>query len=139
MADTPPIWQNRETIWRIARLWLVVLALGIAAIGILFSLQQARSFTDRIRLEVEAQAARIAQDARARFDRQLVGITKQASEAVAQGRIDAWLATSSLPGWTNGVFTWDGMYLSVLVPPSETGDKLESLLVLTQGVIAHTV
>ncbi len=133
MADTPPIWQNRETIWRVARLWLVVLALGMAAIGILFALQQAKSFTQRIRQEAEAQAARVAQDARGRFDQQLQAFMKQAARAVAQGRIDTWLATSRMPGWADGVFTWDGAHLLVLVPPSETGDKLESLLVLTQG------
>jgi len=84
MADSPPIWQNRETIWRVARLWLVVLALSMAAIGILLALLQARSFTDRIRQEAEAQATRVAQDARNRFDQQLQAVTRQAAKAVAQ-------------------------------------------------------
>jgi len=133
MADTPRIWQNRETIWRVARLWLVVLALGMAAVGILFALLQARSFTDRIRQEVEAQAARVAQDARNRFDQQLRATMQQAAKAVAQGRVDPRQAISGVPGWADGVFAWDGARLSVLVPPSETRDRLEALMTLTQG------
>ncbi|MCH7840512.1 MAG: hypothetical protein IID38_09815, partial [Planctomycetes bacterium] len=52
--------RNRRLIWRIAGLWMVVLALGLALIGMFLALQQTRSFTVRLMAQAEALAAHVA-------------------------------------------------------------------------------
>ena len=135
MGDSPRIWKNRETIWRIARLWLVVLALGIAAVGIFIALLQARSFASRVRAQLEAEAARIANDARSELDdhlhRVLNGATVRAVRIgpnAEQSGAPESPGIADAPGWVDGVFSWDGSALAVLVPPSETGEALASLI-----------
>ncbi len=127
MADSPHIWKNRETIWRIARLWLVVLALGIAAIGIFFALLQAKSFASRVREQLEAQAARVANDARVRFDQQLSDIMDRVTNRVIHGGAAYDTDASNLPPWVDGVFLWEKGSLVVLSPPSETDQKRSAL------------
>lgn len=126
MADSPHIWKNRETIWRIARLWLVVLAMGIAVIGIFLALLQARSFASRVRDQLEAHAARVANDARVRFDQQLTEVLDQAA-IVAAGDGTAGSDQLSTPTWLDGLFTWDGHTLEVIQPPSDPVPDLTGL------------
>ncbi len=127
MADSPHIWKNRETIWRIARLWLVVLALGIAVIGIFFALLQAKSFSSRVREQLEVQAARVAHDARNQFDQQLSDVLDRVTAQIAHKETTIGTEMSNLPGWVDGIFSWDGTSLVALAPPSETGTPLANL------------
>jgi len=136
MAESPPIWKNRETIWRISRLWLVVLALGMAVVGISFALMQARSFTGQIRQAAEAQAARIAQDARTRFDQQLSTLTRELAAGAARSHSRPWMPPVALPDWVDGVLFWNGTRLITLTPPDENGAELDALLELTESCLA---
>jgi len=127
MPETPPIWKHRDTIWRISRLWLVVLALGMAVVGISFALIQARSFTGQIRQAAETQAAGIAQDARTRFDLQLSSLTRELADSVADRYPRPWMPPVALPPWVDGILLWNGTRVVVLTPPTETGKVLDDL------------
>lgn len=136
MPETPPIWKHRDTIWRISRLWLVVLALGMAVVGISFALLQARSFTGQIRQAAETQAAGIAQDARTRFDLQLSSLTRELVESVLDSQARPWIPPVTLPAWVDGVLFWNGSSVVVLSRPKETGQALDELLKQAASVLS---
>jgi signal transduction histidine kinase len=99
---------------------MVVFALGLALVGMIQALHQARSLTHRLMAPAEAQAARIAETALDQFE----GLVSAALDAVAEHlRGDAskpWVAPRGFPRWLDGVFVWDGSQLNVLTTPSIT-------------------
>ena len=118
--------------WRIAGLWMVVLAVGLALVGVVLAIFQARSFTQSLIAQTQAQAQQLADRASDLFERQLVdGLGLFARPMPLRGRPASELG-SLLPSWFDGVYAWDGRDLSVVAAPTAsepgTGDQLRGLL-----------
>lgn len=113
---------KRHRYWltsRIASLWMVVLALGLAVIGAVLAIQHARSLAYRLMSEAEVQAGRIAEDARERFGRELLEYLTSAAAHLRDHPGKPWRAASSSPSWIDGLFIWDGQEFTVADPPRE--------------------
>ena len=120
--------RNRRLIWRIAGLWMVVLALGLALIGMFLALQQTRSFTVRLMAQAEALAAHVAADARNRLDAELKALLGAIlmERHGPSGRLRQ--PPTALPGWIDGVFLWDGQSVRVLVASAGDQDEIRRLI-----------
>jgi len=103
--------------WRLAGLWAVVLALGLASVGMIYALQQVRVLTTRLQAQAETQATFVAERVRGQFEQELVGAFRAAVQCSAEGASVTCDALITAPSWMNGVFAWDGQDLEVLLPP----------------------
>ncbi|MGB2987616.1 MAG: hypothetical protein WBE26_17255, partial [Phycisphaerae bacterium] len=122
---------NRRRRWltrRIAGLWMVVLALGLAAAGVVLALQQARSLASRLMAPAEAQARVIADTALKQFNNQLYAGLRAVADHLQAGADRRWEPPSEFPGWIDGLFTWDGRDLEVIAPPSDGSEELSKLV-----------
>jgi len=109
-------------------LWTVVFSFGLAVVGVVLALQQARSFAMRLMTEAEAQAARIASDARDRFDHQLLTAMHQVAVVAGSPNGTAKPALESLPGWIGLVHLWDGEGLIPIRAEFEITPTLRELI-----------
>jgi signal transduction histidine kinase len=118
---------DRRSIRRFAGLWLVMLAIGLAATGMVLALQQTRAFTMRLMSEAEAQATRVAIDARKRFDEKIAAAleTVESSVKSAAKPPDRMI---HLPGWIDAVFLWNGDRLTSLPGQPNIPDRLYQLV-----------
>ena len=117
---------------RIAGLWMVVLAVGLALVGVVLAIFQARSFTQGLIAQSQAQAQQLADRASDLFERQLAdGLGLFARPMPLRGRPASDLG-ALLPSWFEGVYAWDGHDLSVVAAPAAstpgTADQLRGLL-----------
>ncbi len=128
---------NRRLIWRIAGLWMVVLALGLAMIGMFLALQQARSFTARLMAQAEALAARVAADARSQLDAELKVALTEVLDGLQMRRVGQessftlpWQPPDRLPGWIDGLFLWDNQTVRVLAAPAVNNEGIQQLILV---------
>ncbi len=129
MPLTDPYHLRRRLVWRIAGLWMVVLAFGLALIGILHALHQARSLTYRLMAPAEAQAARIAETALEQFDRQVSTGLGTLAEHLRRDPGRPWATPREFPSWLDGLFAWNGHRLDIIAAYSagSTEELLELL------------
>jgi len=116
---------TRQLTWRLAGLWAVVLALGLAAVGMIYALQQVRVLTAGLEAQAEAQATFVAERVRGQFEQQLVGAFRGAVRCSAAGASASCDASRTAPTWVNGVFAWKGQDLQILLPPRSSPEDLE--------------
>jgi len=107
---------------------MVVLAVGLAVIGVFLAIQQAWSFTHRLMSQAEAQASRIADKAREQFNQQLFDTLAAVSEHVRKGMDQPWEPSRDLPLWLDGILLWDGQAVQVLTTRSRETQQLSALL-----------
>ncbi len=122
-SDDRSLW-SRGLTWRIAALWMVVLALGLALVGIILALQQARSLSVRLMAPAEAYARGIADRALKQFEREVSAGLFAVTEHLTTAAERPWKRPSSLPTWFDGLFVWTGSRLDIIAPPSAELDGL---------------
>ena len=127
MLPTSPIRRSLQLPWRIAGLWMVVLAMGFAAIGSALALQQVRSLTVRLMAETKFRARQIAKDTRTEFDRQISASLQRLAEHHRTEAQDSWLTPDDWPAWIDGLYIWDGQAVTVVVPASERPEEMANL------------
>lgn len=115
-------WSHRLT-GRVAAFWMVVLALGLAVIGIVIALQQARSLAVRLMAPAEAQAHHIAETALKRFDKQLLAAVSAVASHVQTDAERPWTPPAVFPTWVDGLFSWNGQELGVIAPSSRRTEE----------------
>lgn len=116
--------RHRYLFRRFAALWLVVLALGLAVIGMVIALQQSRSMTLRLMAPAEALADRFARQALDQFDRRLAAGLDVVETHVCTAVPRPWDPPPAFPAWLDGLFVWDGRELTVVSPPYDTREAL---------------
>jgi signal transduction histidine kinase len=120
--------QARPFTWRIAALWLVVLALGLALSGIVLAVVQSRSLAARLMAPLETQAADIADRALQNFETQ----TRGAVECVARHLYDEsqaeWVPPSSFPRWLDGLYVWNGDRLTVVSASTDARGGIDAAI-----------
>lgn len=119
--------RQKSLVWRIAGGWLVLLALTLATVGAILSIEQAQALGLRLMVPVEAEARRIAAEAVTRFDREVAQLATalQWSEG-ASGWPD--LDRAALPTWVDGVYLWLGEYFATMEPGREYDGPFRSWL-----------
>jgi len=103
-----------------------VLAVGLAAVGGTLALQQVQSLTVRLMAEAEFRARRIAEDARAAFDRQINMSLRLVDEHTKAQPQRTWNPPEWWPGWIDGLYVSNGKTLTVLAPASDHPDEKEN-------------
>lgn len=91
---------------RRAGVWMVVLALGLALLGVIFALQQARATTLRLAALSEGQMARAEQEVRERLVSQL-STALEAIRASAPAPEESWRRPAPVPEWLSMPCLWD--------------------------------
>ena len=113
--------------WRIAGVWMVVLALGLTLVGVVLAVYQSKALSLRLMAPSEADAARIAGQSLAHFDNEL---QQKATQWRQEKRGSP--AEDHRPVWVDGLATWDGKRFSVVAPSreghTEWWSRLESKL-----------
>ena len=107
---------------------MVVLAIGLAAIGITLAFAQVRSVRGRLLTETELRAREVARGARQAFDQRVNASLGGAARDRRERPEGAWLRPSNWPTWIDGLYIWDGKTLSTLVPPSRRADEITELV-----------
>jgi signal transduction histidine kinase len=120
--------RRRRLAWRIAGFWMVVLALGLAAVGVVLAIQQARSLTSRLTAPAEAEARLIADKALSRFNEELPSALDAVAEHIRRYGGEPWTPPREFPGWVDGIFSWDGENLRVLAVAFDSSDELRALV-----------
>lgn len=112
-----------------AGVWAVVFALGLAVVGVVLAVQQSRSLFYRLMAPAEAEAQRIAWQAKEDFDEQVSDALKGVEDHVtALGPQRSWKTSADFPRWIDGVFLFDGRRLWTLSPPSSEDPQLRDLI-----------
>lgn len=135
MRLNDPHRRSRRLTWRIAGLWMVALALGLAVVGIVLALEQTRSLTFRLMAPAEAQAVRIANSALEQFNDRLSAGLRMAADHVREGSDLPWEPSSEFPTWLDGLFTWNGRNLSLIATSS--GDMTELIPLVEERLAAR--
>lgn len=107
---------------------MVVLALGLAVIGIYLALQQSRSFTHQLMALAQVHATDIAEQARSVFDRKLIDTLKEVELHCCDRRDQAWRKSKNIPVWIDGFYVWNGITLDVLNEPEDSPVGLKTLI-----------
>ena len=107
---------------------MVVLAIGLAAIGIALAFAQVRSVTGRLLTETEFRAREVARGARQAFDQRVSASLGGVARGRREGPGGPWLRPGNWPTWIDGLYVWDGKTLSILAPPSRRADEIAELV-----------
>ncbi len=129
MTATSPHAKTRALTWRVAGLWMVVLAIGLAVLGVVLSYRHAQSLMSILMVQVEDRATYIANHARGSFNHQLSNALESASGYVRSQDAMDWQPPKDWPAWVDGIYTWDGSDLVNIVPADFAPPKLEELMV----------
>ena len=89
--------------WRIASVWMVLLAVGLGAIGVVLAIQQTRSFTLRLMTQARAQAGHFAETATFKFEQELIDTLRHVAGSVMDEGQSAWQPPQGLPSWIDGM------------------------------------
>ncbi|MFQ5495075.1 MAG: sensor histidine kinase, partial [Phycisphaerae bacterium] len=119
---------SRPSTWRIAGVWMVVLALGLAVTGSVLAVFQARSFTRRLLTEAQREAAQIADHTRQRVHHDVAETLDRVVEHLRTGGPGAWQPPRMVPSWIDGVFAWDGASVRIIRPAKARTEALADLL-----------
>lgn len=131
MSESESMPTQQRVIRRITGLWLVMLSIAFAAVGIFVALQAARSTTERLMAQVDAHAAWVARQARDAFNRELNAATDRLQFTILLRGPNAAARSGvadRLPDWIDGAFLWRGNALEVLLPPSVPTEILADMV-----------
>ncbi len=123
--------------WRLAGVWLVILALGLAVLGIIFSVQQASALTHRLMAQAETLAHLIAEQAEQALSQQIRGAVRDI-RAELEGPIEARAVGFALPSWIDGVYLHSLREWRVIRAPNrvvDTGDLAEVIETRRAGFV----
>lgn len=131
MSESESAPSQQRVVRRITGLWLVVLSITFAAVGIFVALQTARSTTERLMAQVDAHAAWVARQARDAFNRELRAATDRLQFTILLRGPNAARRTTvaeRLPGWIDGAFLWRGNGVETLLLPSVPTEILSDMI-----------
>lgn len=128
MPTENPKRSQRQLIWRIAGLWMVVLALGFAVIGIYFALQLAQSFTHKLMVRAQIDAADFASSTNSAFNRELTDAMAEVEHHCCSVQDKPWRKSQIIPTWIDGLYVWDGELLITLDQPADATNQLTTLI-----------
>ncbi len=129
MAATTPRARTRTLTWRVAGLWMVVLAIGLAVLGVVLSLQHAQSLMNILMVQVEDRATYIANHARALFHNKLSDALDVAAGHIQNQTVSDWHPQNHWPNWIDGIYTWDGSHLVTIVAAKHAPAQLDDLMI----------
>jgi signal transduction histidine kinase len=98
---------------------MVVLAVGLAAVGCVLALQQVQSLNQRLLIDARDRARRIAEDARVAFERQASASLHRVAEQRRRQPAAPWDRPADWPSWIDGLYEWNGRDLTELMPASQ--------------------
>ncbi|MCH7808023.1 MAG: hypothetical protein IIB60_02255, partial [Planctomycetes bacterium] len=104
MPSTTSPRRSRRFIWRSAGTWMVVFAVGLAAVAITLALLQATSLTDRLMVQAERRAAKIAAQARQEFEKQTSHTLRLMATQHRRHPDDLWEPVPQTPSWMDGLY-----------------------------------
>ena len=114
--------------WRKAGLWMVILALCLAILGMAFAIQQIRSFTRFLQARAQHRALRIANDVRTRFDQEIDAAFLAVAQWQRHDPNGSWQMPDDWPTWVDGVYSSDGLSVITLAAPAEAPAGLSALV-----------
>ncbi len=120
--------RSRTLTWRIAGLWMVVLALGLAVVGAILAVEQARTFANQLMAQAASGASRIADAAREQYNEQLADALGKVIGRVRGGAEMPWGPTDKLPTWIDGLFYWNGQSAEVIAASTSNTQPLRELV-----------
>ncbi|MFQ5591041.1 MAG: sensor histidine kinase, partial [Phycisphaerae bacterium] len=119
---------RRRHTWLMAGLWMVVLAVALAIMGMGLALRQARMLSTRLLLQVGRRAGDVAEQARNRVNEELGAELRRIADQL-QGRSDLTAEEPHVwPEWVRGVYTWDGKELRAVVPAPREPERVAALV-----------
>ena len=107
---------------------MVVFAVGLAAVAITLALLQATSLTDRLMVQAERRAAKIAAQARQEFEKQTSHTLRLMATEHRRHPADLWEPVPQTPSWMDGLYIWDGTELRVLRPTPEHAAEINRIV-----------
>lgn len=125
MARTEPIHHNDRFSWRQSGRWLVILAIGLAVLGMILAIQQSGSLSHILQAQAQHRAVQIANDVQDRFDRELDVVVKAVASCREKLPGNTWQAPEGWAPWIDGLYLWDAQTLRVLEPPEDAPADLE--------------
>lgn len=121
--------KTRPIGWRRTGLWMVVLSVGLALLGMVFALQQIQVLEHILRRQTQNRALQIANDARNIFTRDVEKALQAGANAGHVGNGELWETPGDWPVWGDALYRWNGRELNTLVRPSEDLPRLEDIVI----------
>lgn len=113
--------------WRGAGLSLVVLAIVLAATGLILAILHARSLTDHLIAQAEPQARQLVATFKSLFDEKIrAALHSVNDDQRLPSKYPSW-RNSDFP-WIDGLYLWDGTRLKTVAASTQFGDALGDLL-----------
>lgn len=106
--------KSRSIGWRRAGLGMVVLAVGLALLGMAFALQQIRVLEHILRRQTQNRALQIANDASNTFNREVEKAFQAVANSYQPGNGGSWERPGDWPVWIDGLYQWNGRKLKTL-------------------------
>ncbi len=103
-----------------ARLWMVVLAVTLAILGMGLAVRQARSLSISLMHQADQRAGDVAGEVRRQLNNRLSTALQKVAHDLREHPDTPWHRPPAWPIWIDGVYTWDGATLDVVSPPSRT-------------------
>jgi signal transduction histidine kinase len=111
-----------------ARLWMVVVAVALAILGMGLALRQARTLSARLMQHASQRAGGIAEEARKQLHDQLATSLQSVADTLRTRPDAPWQRPPDWPTWLDGVYTWDGATLNMVSPPSRAAAETSVLV-----------
>lgn len=121
-------YKSRSIGWRRAGLWMVVLAVGLALLGMVFALQQIRVLEHILRRQTQNRALQIANDASNTFNREVERAFQAVANSCQADDGESWQKPPDWPVWIDGLYQWNGRELKTLDPQSGSLPQLEHVV-----------
>jgi signal transduction histidine kinase len=103
----------------------VVFALGLAAVGMIYAVQQVRMLTVRLEAQAQAQVASAAERIRRQFAQEHSAGIQAALRCADHSAGAPCYAESLTPSWFNAAYRWTGHELAPLLQPKNAIPSLE--------------
>lgn len=120
--------KSRSIGWRRAGLGMVVLAVGLALLGMVFALQQIRVLEHILRRQTQNRALQIANDASNTFNREVENAFQAVANVPQAGNGKSWQKPDGWPAWIDGLYRWNGRELETLDPQGGSLPQLEHVV-----------
>ena len=121
----PPL---RELTWRVAGVWTVIVALGLAIVGLILAVQQARSLSISIMNQAELRARELAKDTNAEFEGRLTGALERVARQRRLRAFANWYKPSSWPSWIDGLYVQDDRTFTALIDAEANSEAIANLV-----------
>ena len=101
---------------------MVVVAIGLAVLGMALALQQIRLATHFLEAQAQRRAVQIVNDASSRFEQERSAALQAVAEKIRTDPDGPWQPPMDWPAWNDGLFIWDGSSLTPVAAPTDAPD-----------------